>query len=101
MILGFGGVGKTTFCAAATRELDEMPHFQRSLTPLPEWDGAMMASWARCLGTEWSPAAASVLEAHGVRGDGLQARGPAQGDSTTLPLLHPLLHCHPLPPLFF
>ena len=24
MILGFGGVGKTTFCAAATRELDEM-----------------------------------------------------------------------------
>ena len=76
MILGFGGVGKTTFCAAATRELDEMPHFQRSLTPLPEWDVAMMASWARCLGTEWSPAAASVLEAHGVRGDGLQARGP-------------------------
>ena len=73
MTLGFGGVGKTTFCAAATRDLSEMAHFQSSLTPLNEWDAPMVASWARCLGTEWSAAAARVLEAEGVRGDELSA----------------------------
>ena len=73
MILGFGGVGKTTFCEAATREVDEMANFQKSLTPLHEWDSAMLASWARCLKTEWSSAAAAVLESLGVQGKDVQA----------------------------
>ena len=72
MTLGFGGVGKTTFCTAATRRLEEMAHFQGSLTPLCGWDTPMMASWARCLGTEWCQAAAAVIEAHGVQGKDLR-----------------------------
>ena len=72
MILGFGGVGKTTFSEAATRELDEMADFQSSLTPLHEWDSAMLTSWARCLRTEWSSAAAAVLESLGVQGKDVQ-----------------------------
>ena len=74
-------MGKSTFCAAATRNLEEMAHFQGSLTPLEGWDAGMVASWARCLGTEWGHAAAAVLESHGVHGKdlhGLVAR--ASGD---------------------
>ena len=73
MILGFGGVGKTTFCDAATRELDEMVNFQSSLRPLQEWDSAMLSSWARCLRTEWSSAASVVLDSFGVQGKDVQA----------------------------
>ena len=32
MVVGFGGVGKTTFCGAATRTADELPTYQASLT---------------------------------------------------------------------
>lgn len=71
MVLGFGGVGKSTFCAAATCAPAELPRFHGSLTPLLEWDDAAIGEWARGLGTSWSEAAAAALQAGGVRGSHL------------------------------
>lgn len=73
MVLGFGGVGKTTFCAAATCVPEEVHHFHSSLTPLETWSAATIAAWCRGLGTEWSSSAAAVLEASGVSGAELGA----------------------------
>ena len=45
----------------------------------------MVASWARCLGTEWSPAAAALLEKHGVRGAELHALVAAEASGGHAP----------------
>ena len=73
MVCGFGGVGKTTFCTAATRSPEELARFHGSLTHVLTWDVRMIGAWARCLGTEWSEAAAAALEAGAVEGKGLNA----------------------------
>ena len=67
-VTGVPGVGKSTFCAAATSELSELSRFQGSLTPHKEWDVPMMVAWAQSLGTDWCQAAAKAIEAGGVVG---------------------------------
>ena len=65
MVLGLGGVGKSTFCAAATTPKAELPLFHSSLKPLASWDVSMIGEWARGLaaqhGAEWASAASSML----------------------------------------
>ena len=71
MVLGFGGVGKSTFCDAVTQPKDSLPYFHGSLVPLEKWDFRMIASWARRLGTHWAPSIGSLLESHKISGKDL------------------------------
>ena len=73
MVVGFGGVGKTTFCGAATRADDELAQYHSSLTHCSTWEAATIGAWARGLRSqhEWAESAAAVLEAHAVRGPDL------------------------------
>jgi len=52
MVVGFGGVGKTTFCGAVTCPSDERGTYHASLSHCSTWDSRMMASWARGLATQ-------------------------------------------------
>ena len=65
MVVGFGGVGKTTFCGAVTCPSNERSTYHASLSHCSTWDSRMMASWARGLATqrghEWSEKVAAVL----------------------------------------
>ena len=98
MVVGFGGVGKTTFCGAATRAPSELGAYHASLTHCSTWDAAAVAAWARGMATQhaWAEAAASVLEAHRVTGaqlpsllvrraatDGGAAEAIAEGGAST------------------
>ena len=71
MVLGFGGVGKSTFCDAVTQPKDSLPFFHSSLVPLEKWDFGMIASWARRLGTHWAPSIGNLLESHKISGQDL------------------------------
>ena len=71
MVLGFGGVGKTTFCAAATS--GALAAFGDQLAPVERWDVARVKKWARNLGTRFDEAAAAMLERGGVAGVDLPA----------------------------
>jgi hypothetical protein len=73
MVLGFGGVGKSTFCDVVTQTKELLPYFHGSLVPLEEWDFQMIASWARRLGTHWAPFIGSVLESNTISGKDLQS----------------------------
>ena len=68
MVLGFGGVGKTTFCAAATRHRDDLGTFRRTLAGVESWDAARVAKWALGLGTPFDAAAAAVFRRGRVSG---------------------------------
>lgn len=72
MVCGFGGVGKTTFCTAATRPDTDLSRFHGSLLPLDEWDTKAIAQWARGLGKAWSEAAATAFGDSGVVGNDLR-----------------------------
>ncbi len=71
MVLGFGGVGKSTFCDAVTQPKESLPYFHGSLIPLEKWDFPMIASWARRLGTHWASSVGNLLEIHKISGQGL------------------------------
>jgi Ran GTPase-activating protein (RanGAP) involved in mRNA processing and transport len=73
MVLGFGGVGKSTFCDAVTQPKDMLPYFHGSLVPLEEWDVQLIASWGRRLGTHWAPFIGSMLENNKISGEDLQS----------------------------
>ena len=68
MVLGFGGVGKSTFCDAVTQPKDSLQFFHGSLVPLEKWDVQMIASWAKRLGTHWALPIGSLLERHNISG---------------------------------
>jgi len=68
MVLGFGGVGKSTFCDAMTQPTENLAYFHGSLVPLGEWDFKMIASWARRLGTHWAESIASILDTNKISG---------------------------------
>ena len=72
MVLGFGGVGKSTFCDAVTQPKDSLPYFHGSLVPLEEWDFDMIAAWASRLGTHWASLMGSLLKANRISGRDLQ-----------------------------
>ncbi len=71
MVLGFGGVGKSTFCDAVTQPKDCLQFFHGSLVPLEKWDVQMIASWAKRLGTHWALPIGSLLESHKISGKDL------------------------------
>ena len=77
MVVGFGGVGKTTFCRAATCAGEELSEYHASLIGVGQWTPAMIASWARGLATqrgdEWAAKASALLAANGVAGADLAA----------------------------
>ena len=87
MVLGFGGVGKTTFCSAATWPTADLASFHGSLTPLTQWDARMVTAWMRGLKPqhEWADAAAVVLETNRTVGADLASLYEAQPDGDTAP----------------
>jgi Ran GTPase-activating protein (RanGAP) involved in mRNA processing and transport len=80
MVLGFGGVGKSTFCRFATSP--NLQWFHSSLIPLDQWSVDDITAWARRVGSaEFSGAAAQMLEQCRIRGKdlgGLVASAQAQ-----------------------
>ncbi|KAL7542901.1 hypothetical protein ACHAXR_012197 [Thalassiosira sp. AJA248-18] len=67
MVLGYGGVGKSTFCRAITNEHDSS-HFKSSLVPVQEWGVDRLADWAGRLGTPWSIDAVRLIVDERVSG---------------------------------
>ena len=63
MVLGYGGVGKSTFCRAHTSNLDEESRrrFQTSLVPVTDWNTEKLSDWAKELGTIWSLDASKLI----------------------------------------
>ena len=93
MVAGYGGVGKTTFCAAAMRSPEELADFHSSLLPVGAWDAPAIVAWARRLSTDWSEAAATALAAGNIAGRdlaGLLAHGD-DGECRPSPALEKLL----------
>ena len=72
MVVGFGGVGKTTFCGAVTCPSNERGTYHASLSHCSTWDSRMMASWARGLmaqrGHAWAEKVAAVLTENSICG---------------------------------
>jgi len=70
MVLGFGGVGKSTFCRAVTNEA-EAEQFQSTLVPVQKWGSDRLIDWAERLGTPWSKDAARLIADEGIMGNDL------------------------------
>ncbi|KAL3775399.1 hypothetical protein HJC23_008623 [Cyclotella cryptica] len=60
MVLGYGGVGKSTFCRAITND-GCCTNFESSLVPVQEWSIDRVVDWARQLGTPWSTDAVRLV----------------------------------------
>jgi Ran GTPase-activating protein (RanGAP) involved in mRNA processing and transport/GTPase SAR1 family protein len=76
MVLGYGGVGKSTFCRAHTADLGSQcgrNDFQNSLLPVKEWNTERLVDWAEQLGTVWSKDAAKLVADQNVSGKELIA----------------------------
>jgi len=71
MVLGFGGVGKSTFCRAVTATKDDGQVFQSSLTPVQEWGVGRLVDWAGRLGTSWSKDAVRLIFEENITGQDL------------------------------
>jgi len=70
MVLGYGGVGKSTFCRAVTSD-HNVSDFHSTLVPVHEWDVERLVDWARRLGTSWSGDAARLIVDECVTGKDL------------------------------
>lgn len=69
MVLGYGGVGKSTFCRAMTSCNDEEArNFQNTLIPLERWDNDMLANWAHQLGASWASEAMRMVQKERIMG---------------------------------
>ena len=70
MVLGFGGVGKSTFARAITYE-DDPSDFQSTLIPVQEWGVERLKDWAGRLGTAWAKDAVRLVADEGISGKDL------------------------------
>jgi len=70
MVLGYGGVGKSTFCRAMTMD-HSAEDFQSTLSPVQEWNVDRISDWARRLGTPWSDEAVRLVVSGGITGKDL------------------------------
>eukprot|EP00956_Cyclotella_meneghiniana_P045439 scaffold369097_cov113-Cyclotella_meneghiniana.AAC.1 len=71
MVLGYGGVGKSTFCRAMTASEDAKDMFQTSLNPVSEWKSDRLVHWAEQLGTVWSMDAVELIKTECIVGKDL------------------------------
>jgi len=93
MVLGYGGVGKSTFCRAITHE-GCCANFERSLAPVQEWSIDRVVDWARQLGTAWSADAARLVVDERISGRDLTkfVDASAGNDNGTYPATQALLN---------
>ena len=70
MVLGYGGVGKSTFCRAMTMD-HSTEDFQSTLSPVQEWGVNRISDWAARLGTSWSDDAVRLVISEGITGKDL------------------------------
>ena len=61
MVLGYGGVGKSTFCRAITTDHTATDDFQSALEPVQEWGSTRVADWASKLGTSWAKGKTNLI----------------------------------------
>ena len=88
MVLGYGGVGKSTFCRCITASLDEVgrDNFRRSLNPVEDWNTNRLVNWAQQLGTTWSMDAAKLVLNERISGKNLWTFiDQSNTDDNTLP----------------
>jgi Ran GTPase-activating protein (RanGAP) involved in mRNA processing and transport/GTPase SAR1 family protein len=105
MVLGYGGVGKSTFCRAHTADLDSQcgrNNFQSSLLPVNDWNTKMLVAWATQLGTAWSKDAAELVADQNISGkDIVEYIDTTGGDVAPSKALldicasrYPMIDCH-------
>ena len=82
MVLGVGGVGKSTFCRAITTDHNSTDDFQSSLSPVQEWNVDRLADWASRLGTSWSEEAVSLVIDEDITGKDLSKLVDTNGDDS-------------------
>ncbi|KAL7482320.1 hypothetical protein ACHAW6_007991 [Cyclotella cf. meneghiniana] len=93
MVLGYGGVGKSTFCRAITNE-GCCANFESSLVPVQEWSIDRVVDWARHLGTAWSADAVRLVVDECISGKDLTkfVDTGAGNDNGTFPATQALLN---------
>jgi len=70
MVLGYGGVGKSTFCRAMTMD-HSAEDFQSTLSPVEQWNVDRISDWASKLGTPWSEEVIRLVVSEGISGKDL------------------------------
>ena len=82
LVLGVGGVGKSTFCRAITTDHNSTDDFQSCLSPVLEWNVDRLADWASRLGTHWSDEAVRLVIDEHITGKDLLKLVDINGDDS-------------------